>query len=502
MDKIIKIQSLEGGGFDAIKRLCNFDIPSGSVYDFSSSYVNLVATATTTDDGANGGQGVYTLKTTTDGNENAIPNVAFVKNAELRCQQHGQICNTRKVDTLQTTLKVLRNTTSELEAEEYYNASNSVSKKKTRNTPFRELVRLGTQKSRNVDAHLKIPLKDIFDYCDFPEYDSNRHGATRLHLELQVDKLAVLLSTDDDQMKDNDRNKLLKLGATQSFTDANGITEAIVDFPFDELSESPYFTGMKVHLTGSVGGGGTDIDDDVMITAISKITDVNDNNYGKLKLTFDSAVGAVVANNGKALTNFVVANVKNITAPSTLTTSFNSAELVLRVVGQPQGLDNKPRPYQTYTSEEYNANGSRNHQYAVQIEPNTSGIYMMYPNDIVSKNGDIDDGGAKIRLRHNDKELTNRDIQLDTPLHYERLVMTMANSGYKLHNLSLTYPSGKEDVSRQNAIDNIANLLKIAVYATPLPPMNEYSQLQINHSDVGAGGIQRVIVYREVQKSI
>ena len=67
MDKIIKLQSIQGSGFDANKKLCDFDIPSGAVYDLSSSYINLVANITTDDGGANGGQGIYEITTSFDG---------------------------------------------------------------------------------------------------------------------------------------------------------------------------------------------------------------------------------------------------------------------------------------------------------------------------------------------------------------------------------------------------------------------------------------------------
>ena len=59
MDKVIKLQSNQGSGFDATKKLCDFDIPPGAVYDLSSSYVNLVASCTTND--GTGTPGVYSL---------------------------------------------------------------------------------------------------------------------------------------------------------------------------------------------------------------------------------------------------------------------------------------------------------------------------------------------------------------------------------------------------------------------------------------------------------
>ena len=104
MDKIIKLQSIQGSGFDANKKLCDFDIPSGAVYDLSSSYINLVANITTDDGGANGGQGIYEITTSFDGKNNVGPSVGFIKNASLKSAAAGEICNVRKVDTLQSSL--------------------------------------------------------------------------------------------------------------------------------------------------------------------------------------------------------------------------------------------------------------------------------------------------------------------------------------------------------------------------------------------------------------
>ena len=86
MDKVIKLQSLQGSGFDANKKICQFDIPSGSVYDLSSSYINLVANVSTTDDGANGGQGVYEINSSFDGSANVVPTVAYIKNLISGCE--------------------------------------------------------------------------------------------------------------------------------------------------------------------------------------------------------------------------------------------------------------------------------------------------------------------------------------------------------------------------------------------------------------------------------
>lgn len=502
MDKIIKIQSNQGSGFDAVKRLCDFDIPSGNVYDLSSSYVNLVASVDTAQDSTM----VVNLKSTFDGKENLYPNVAFIKNAHLSSANGGQICNVRKVDTLQSTLHQYRNTFQNLSQDEYANPTNTISKKFTRNSIFRELHREGSNESVKKEARIMIPLKDIFDYCDFPEFDSNRHGTTRLGLELQVDKYVAVSSSDDNHASKNNRNVFQDItipGAPAPPVDTN--TELTTKtFVFRDEEISPYYVGQMITIT-SASAGNPNIVVDRKITAIDYIRDGGASNR-KIKLTLDQnilgstpASGAVA---GATYTNTIT--LKDLVGA--VSTTFSSAELVLRVVGSPQGLDSRPRPYQTYISEEYQANGAQpNHQKQINIEPNTTGVYIMYPNEVISQNVDLTNASS-VRLRHNDIDLTNRDITFDTPLHRDRLIMTLSNSGYAVKSLVERVPDTREDESQQHSYQNTdaGHTIQTRLVATPLKPMNDFSLLQINHEGIqnAGGALKRVIAYKEVQKVV
>jgi hypothetical protein len=357
MDKIIKIQSNQGSGFDAVKRLCDFDIPSGNVYDLSSSYVNLVASVDTAQDSTM----VVNLKSTFDGKENLFPNVAFIKNAHLSSANGGQICNVRKVDTLQSTLHQYRNTFQNLSQDEYANPTNTISKKFTRNSIFRELHREGSNESVKKEARIMIPLKDIFDYCDFPEFDANRHGTTRLGLELQVDKYVAVSSSDDNHASKNNRNVFNDITIPNGARVDTNTTITTKTFKFRDEEISPYYVGQMITITSS-SGGNPDITADRKITAIDYIRDGSASNR-KIQLTLDQNILGQTPNSNAVLgaTYTNVVSLKDLVGA--VSTTFSSAELVLRVVGQPQGLDSRPRPYQTYISEEYQGNGAQpNHQ--------------------------------------------------------------------------------------------------------------------------------------------
>ena len=472
MDKFIKIQANQGAGFNSVKRLCDFDIPAGPVYDLSESYVNLVCSVDTNDNGNNGGQGVYEIKSTFDGKENVFPTVSFIKNAHLSSAKDGQICNVRKVDCLQSTLHQFTKSYQDIAGEEYHNPTNTMSKQFTRNSIFRELHKEGTVESLSKEARVIIPLKDVFDYCNYGEYDGSRHGQTRLGLELQVDKLALSTSTDDNHASFRDRNKF------GSHTTPNPLVATLTtitsDYKFRSLEESPYFVGMKLDITGvDQAGVAANYTATRKVTGIQYVKDGSANNR-KVVLTLSAAIFDA-APAVTATTYDITVGITDIAGGTGIGSPvFSAAELVLKVVGQPQGLDAKARQYQTYLSEEYQGGTNTNHQHQVNIEPNCSGVYIMYPNEVISENDGLN-AGASYRLRHNDMDLTNRNVNFFTPVHKERNLMTLSNSGYPVKNLIALAPASKEDESQGASYEGVTNTIDVKMVASPLKPMGEYS---------------------------
>ena len=129
----------------------------------------------------------------------------------------------------------------------------------------------------------------------------------------------------------------------------------------------------------------------------------------------------------------------------------------------------------------------------------------MYPNEVISQNVDLT-SASSVRLRHNDIDLTNRDITFDTPLHRDRLIMTLSNSGYAVKSLQERVPDTREDESQQHSYQNTDadHTIQTRLVATPLKPMNDFSLLQINHDGIQntSGALKRVIAYKEVQKVV
>jgi hypothetical protein len=393
------------------------------------------------------------------------------------------------------------------EGDEYKNSENTISKSRVRHSPFTELNLSGTTKSKYVDHHIQIPLKELFDYCDYPEFDCNRHGAARLALELQTDLFSATVSSTDADMAQQDRNKLA------DFTAAAGVSTFKTQYVFRSIAESPFYVGqkVKVNFVNQSAGPPPNVGNGFqtkVITGITYIQDATGDQY-KLEITFDSAISttaAGAANTPKVGDTYTMTITYNpfIANGGTISSTFSSASLVLSVVGSPKGLDSKPRAYQTYSTEEYNGSGANinNHQHAISVEPNCSGVYIAYPNNVLSSNAQLT-SASTLRLRHNDIDLTNRPVPFDSPLAYERLMMTMGNSGYKINAINPNVASSKDNLSSQAAYEGNASL-KTVLAASPLSPMGEFSQLQINHEGIQAGGagLARVAVYKEIQKVV
>lgn len=121
MDKIIKLNSRQGGPFTATQNLCDFDIPADGTYDLSESYINLFARIVGTASGAtstsipnmdlgnDGGNGRAAAVTNLAVNWSAAPNrsfynIAMVKNTSLTTEKVGVLEDIRRVDILRQIL--------------------------------------------------------------------------------------------------------------------------------------------------------------------------------------------------------------------------------------------------------------------------------------------------------------------------------------------------------------------------------------------------------------
>lgn len=265
MDKVIKINSKEGGPFTTTSNLINFDIMPDGAYDFTDSYVNLVCSITgVTDTDASTGQGVYNplINYTDKINANvdackvrSLYNVAMVKNCSMTSELQGSLEDIRRVDNLRQNLNEYTLTTDEKQSLEYQSLRQLTPRNYLRNSTFRELHNEGTALSRNVQSRIRIPMSQLFELGKLTAYPAQKMGKTRIHLEMNLDKFAIIA------------NLGIPLGLTtfaqfanvtaptggenvNSLTTKDGVT-------YIDKTDSPYYVGQKVEVKFSTNVDGT-----------------------------------------------------------------------------------------------------------------------------------------------------------------------------------------------------------------------------------------------------
>lgn len=272
MDKVIKINSKEGGPFTTTSNLINFDIMPDGAYDFTDSYVNLVCSITgVTDATPATGQGVYnplinyTAKDTTNVAAVAackirsLYNVAMVKNCSMTSELQGSLEDIRRVDILRQNLNEYTLTTDEKQSLEYQSLRQLTPRNYLRNSTFRELHNEGTAPSRNVQSRIRIPMSQLFELGKLTAYPAQKMGKTRIHLEMNLDKFAISANLGIPKGSTTFAQFDI-VTAPASGVDVNSLTTK-AGVTYIDKTDSPYYVGQKVEVKFS-----TDVDVNAVAT--------------------------------------------------------------------------------------------------------------------------------------------------------------------------------------------------------------------------------------------
>ena len=180
LDKIIKLQSKQGGPFTATNNLLSFTIPDDGVYDFSSSYIDLSSEILVTPD--TGGAGIYNPTLRYQTNDLELSNAAFVRHARLSTQRGGLLEDVQRCDILRTNLDNYTRTISDVESVGYKSVYQVNDKTKMQYSIWRDLKGLGEVESRNVQAPVQIPLKSLFSLGNMREMPMQKMGRGTIDL--------------------------------------------------------------------------------------------------------------------------------------------------------------------------------------------------------------------------------------------------------------------------------------------------------------------------------
>ena len=494
MDAYLKIQSVQGGEFTSSQNLVDFVIPEGHVIDLNDTFIQLNGNVEITESATAGGVGVYNVGlqwVTADGaNRPKFPNVSVIKNANLDCARKGRIENIRRVDILRSNLATYTDTQKEQLNHSYMDASQLPQPIDNQQVGlFGTLNKLGTVSSlQRSSVPIMIRLSDVFEFARVEEYDTSKAGQTRIHLELNLDKIEAV-----QYMKDASIIAGMKkfLNITTEVTGNNitiGRQDQATDTAtvFSSIHDMPYYVGQKLLISAQGNGGASTITDAPVV--ISEIVWDKNALGGTVTLKFSQDWGGLLTA-GQSYEN-ITAKISDATA---VNYRMNSAELVVRKVDNPSGLDQIN--YNTYSTEETNGNSLTSFQDLYTVEGESSNVFIMFPdgNDgLVSNNNDVE----AWRLRLNNIDLTDRDVLKSTPLAFDRLAMTLNSAGYSLGNLNKnagnTVSTGWSNVYTDSKLTS-------QLIANPLFQTASTKLLQVNIT-AGGGGVKKLAIFKQLPR--
>lgn len=488
MDKIIKINSNQGGSFSANNNLVDFDIPADGVYDLSKSYVNLMCSVSEAPTNDRNGVAMPVIKLKNDDGtrqDNRFSNIALVKNMNMKCSNRGQIADIRRVDVLRNNLNEYMLSTQERESKNISSLVQGFNRNQQVNSIFREIRKEGDSFSKAVSSPVRIPLSQLCNFGKTTAYDTTKYGKTRLHLELNLDKVDVSqylgAAAGNNWSRGDDKNVTLQLGAGQN----PNMDSFTLSRNFRNLEDSPIWVGQVLKLNvvvgGGRGGGGYNV--------FRRVDSINwDRGTGAVSVVVDEAF----QNGQGALTGGETADITIEGDTCVFTFNCDYGELVLQKLGgSPKVADQIT--YTEFSTEEHNANGVQNFQRQFQVEPECINLLVMKNEDIISKRGDL----SEWRLRLNNEDLTDRPVKYHSPLSLDRLNMTLGNSNNVLHNANernqriLNNQIGEQIVPSYQQAAN-----ELLLICNPLPQTPNEKMVQVN-INCATASLNKMCLFKE-----
>jgi len=451
MDKVIRISSEQGfsaswnsaagGGVAPTNlNLCDFRIPRGLIVDLSKSYIafntqirpTIANNFTSADDPINANMVINGLVNADAAIE--VPNSCLIKNAHIDCDK-GQIESIRRVDTLRSTLWNIEHDAEERKDDmNAFTAPKQIRGTKNQTSFFLDPVVNNTddagavitgRESRNLTRDVKVMIKDIFGIGEAEDWNTDKFGETRIHLETNWKDVRSyqLGGFEDVSMSFDQTNQWGKCETQMGLSNVapNNTTNTLeLSFAYDDYQQyCPFFEGQHilVSATSSAGGGPADVSAVIASMKYDPAT---------AHVTITTAA-AWFTNGAGGPINLSAIKIKSDIAVTPQMT-VNRAELVLYT--KPPMPTEDSYEYVTYTLEQDNGNGLDNFARGYVMEPSAR-------NMIVCLNA----AGNKLptteitsyRYAVNNEGMTgNRDIAPNTPIQYDRLTRCLDSTGMGL----------------------------------------------------------------------
>lgn len=474
MSQKILIPSVQGGPFSKVNRMIDFDvINDGSFCDMTQSYVQLICEVETST------PGVHNLGvkfTSEEGQpEQAFYNVDLVKNCSMSNAKNGSLEDIREIGFFSHTLNEYTKPTSQ-KYSEIYSLHNKYSPEGVKYSPFIEMHKEGAYPSRNIQAHLRIPMSQLFSLGSMKQYPLGDLGKTRIHLELDdISPSRITPVWINSLITDVSALENMPPGGGDIFT---------LDGTYTTLQSCALYVGMPIKILKN-----TEL---VLTTTISSITYTQSTGI----VQFKTSESLPAADNNDNLT---IEGVE----PQDLVFSVVQANLGLVV--SPTGPKMNLLEYTTYRTEQSTVN-STNWQKVYEVEPTCQNLFVLS-----KQSGSLystQDYLKSFRIRIDGADVVDRDVELNygdtglktnrlrNPLYYDLIYKTFMNADLKLASLSEN-PQDVSEIPVNNQFDTPKSLL----ICCPTPITEEYKQVQLN-LNTDAIPIETLILYKQVVNQI
>ena len=527
-DKVIRINSVQGFADSftnavpsTILNLCDFVIPKGLTIDLGKSYVAFNTQINSAEVNVPSGVGAYNnnLLLDVDAAEKFnVPNSGLIRTARMTCDR-GQVESIRRLDTLSTALWGVSGDAEDKKSDmNVFGDFENGRGKNNKTSYFLDTVVNNTNpdgtiidglKSKQSARDIKVPIKDIFNGVgDVDDWSTDIFGETRIHLETnwnQVQSYAL----GGEEGTSASFNSTANWGAME---DINGlantatitVVDTVVEYTAVPLAGGqfeytlPFHVGQKVAISGtttpSAGGAATPMvpgtSTNNLQQVIKQIQFLEGAGNGKCRITFEGAIWQ----QQQAANQDVSAIKLDAVIDQVNTVVVNSAQLVLYTVDAEEPSENYT--YKTWTTEEDNGNGLQNFNRQYMVEPECCNLIVAHAN-----NGQILPNRAYVDYRiaiDNVDQTGNRSVAPDSPLQYDRLQRCLVeNADIEWNNAQMKFFKNSEPQA-----DAMESPISIIAETMPITPGFKKVGLEMNAAGSGAAGIQQLILYKQITKTI
>jgi hypothetical protein len=527
-DKVIRINSVQGFADSftntvpsTILNLCDFVMPRGLTVDLSKSYIAFNTQINSAERLPASGVGVYNnnlLLNVDDGERFNVPNSALIRTARMTCGR-GQVESLRRVDTLSTALwgvsgdaehkKSDMNVFGDFENGRGVGNKTSYFLDTVVNNSAPDGTLIDGLTSRQSARDIKIPFKDIFNGIgDAEDWSTDVMGETRLHLETNM-SLIQSYALGGAEGTSVSFDGTANWGAMQdklNIADTSVITFVDTVVKYTALPEQggqfeytlPFHIGQKVKISGTTtptaGGASIPMNPGNLTNElegiIKQIQFLDGSGLGVVRITFEKPIWQQQQAANQQVTAIKLAAVTD----QINTVVVNSAELVLYTVDSAEPSENFT--YNTWSTEEDNGNGLQNFNRQYMVEPECINLLVAHVNDaqILPNRGYVD---YRIAIDNVD-QTGNRSVAPDSPLQFDRLNRCL------VENADIPWRNAQMKFYNNSATQATAMTSPISLIAETMPTTTGFKKVSLELNGIGAGnqGIQQLILYKQLPKTI